>query len=418
MSMIIKVPDIGIDEAEVIEILIKPLDKLRIDQGLIIVEGQKASIEIPCTKEGIVKNIYVKVGDIVKINSPILSLSQKNSKSKINLENKSSSFLKNTDKNSEIILNLNKNKNNNSKIELIHSSPSVKRLCRKFKISIEKIKGTGRKSRILKEDVIHYINSLKDNTEKKLKSKKYLKLISKEKELNVSNNFKKIVFLSKVQNISSKIFSKNWIEIPHVTQFAEIDITKLENFRIKINKSYLNLNIKFTLLTFIIKAISLNLLKFKKFNSILHRKKDRIILKKDINIGVAVNTKDGVFVPVIKNVNHKTIKNISDELLDLSKKSRKNKLTFNEINKGSFTVSNLGNFDVREFTPIINSPEVAILGVSRAKMKPIWKNNNFVPRLLLPLSLSYDHRIINGVDGALFIKNLNKNLKNFYRLLF
>ncbi|WP_343187903.1 2-oxo acid dehydrogenase subunit E2 [Buchnera aphidicola (Periphyllus koelreuteriae)] len=407
MSIIIKVPDIGVDQAEVIEVLVKPMEKVDFEQGLIVVEGQKASIEIPCPKIGIVKDIYVKVGDHVKINSSILTLDPIQSDLKKKLKKQSIKLKNKKIDSSNLFVNNIKKKKQNKKSILVHSSPSIKRLCRKLKISIEEVKGTGRKNRILKEDVINYVESIQNNKIKKNKN-------------NFKNNinFKETIFLSKIQNISSKIFSKNWIEIPHVTQFSKLDITKLENFRKKININYKKLGIQFTLLTFIIKAISINLLKFKKFNSILHDKKDRIIIKKDINIGVAVNTIDGVLVPVIKNVNKKTIKKISKELLYLSNKSRNNELQLNDMNQGSFTISNLGNCNVGQFTPIINFPEVAILGISRATIEPVWRNNNFVPRLLLPLSLSYDHRVINGVDGALFIENLDKNLKNFYKLLF
>ncbi|NIH40958.1 MAG: dihydrolipoamide acetyltransferase [Buchnera aphidicola (Periphyllus aceris)] len=418
MSLIIKVPDIGIDEAEVIEILVKPMDQINLDQGLIIVEGQKASIEIPSPYEGIVKDIYVKVGDVIHINSSIMSINSIKLNEKNNIDTK---FSKNSDSEDNKIFVTSESTNNTFNKEnsvLVYASPSIKRLCRKLKISINKIKGTGRKNRILKEDVLDYIKL--SNKKSDLCIKNNINFIEKLKDTKLERDktSKNIIFLSKIQRISSKIFSRNWNEIPHVTQFKKIDITKLENFRNKINNECKSLNVKFTLLTFIIKAISISLKKFKKFNSSLHDKKDRIIIKNEINVGIAVNTKDGVVVPVLKNVDKKSLKNISEELVNLSIKSRDNKLKLNEMSQGSFTISNLGNFDVGEFTPIINSPEVAILGVSRANLEPVWNNDCFIPRLLLPISLSYDHRVINGVDGAIFIKNLNKNLIKFHRLLF
>ncbi|NIH16651.1 MAG: dihydrolipoamide acetyltransferase [Buchnera aphidicola (Periphyllus lyropictus)] len=416
MNISIKVPDIGIDQAEVIEVLVKINDKISIEQGLIVVEGEKASIEIPSPEKGIVNSIHVKKGDIVKYNSSILTL-----KTDINLneKNNKNDLIDSFDikKNKEKIKFSKEKEKFNNISSFFHSSPSVKRLCRKFNISIEKIKGTGRKNRILKEDVKNYLEKLNKNIKNNIKKKDFLIKDKTELNKNFIDKKSEVIFLSKIQQFSNKSFIRNWNEVPHITQFEKVDITKLENFRQKINKNCVDLGIKLTLLTFIIKAVSKNLLKFSKFNSYLHPKKDRIIVNKEINIGIAVNTKNGIIVPVIKNANKKSISEISNEIIYLSKKSQKNKLKLNEMTQGSFTISNLGGFGGNEFTPIINCPEVSILGVSRSKIEPIWKKDRFVPRLLLPLSLSYDHRVINGVDGAIFIKNLNENLSNFYKII-
>ncbi|CAL4320064.1 2-oxo acid dehydrogenase subunit E2 [Buchnera aphidicola] len=419
MNIVIKVPDIGIEEAEVIEVLVNINDEVNIDQGLIIVEGQKASIEVPCLHHGIIKKIEVKVGDIVKVNSPIAILqvfeSNKNKQHdnvvSINKNLTSSNHYK--QKNLEICGNEDKKKK-----KYVHSSPSVKRLCRKLNISISHVQGTGRKNRILKEDVKNYFLSLQGK--KKLDNNMQEKIFyeNEQENKNILNKNNEVVFLSKIQQFSGLNLTRNWKNIPHVTQFDKIDITCLENFRKKINKNFTEKNVKLTLLPFIIKSIAINLIQYKKFNSVLHSKKDRIILNKDINIGIAVNTKKGIIVPVLKNVDNKNVLEISQELILLSEKAQKKKLLFNDTKDSSFTISNLGGFGGMEFTPIINFPEVAILGVSRAKIEPIWKKDKFIPRLLLPISLSYDHRVIDGVDGALFIKNLNKNLENFYKILF
>jgi len=418
VKVALKVPDIGIEEAEVIEILINPNDTVKINQGLIIVEGQKASIEIPCLYNGIIKTIEVKVGDVIKMNSIIAFLEILDPTSKQDVKNV---LLK--EKSSESKNAINKNsfeKKHDKKISsiLIHSSPSVKRLCRKLNISISKIHGTGRKNRVLQEDVKNYFYNLK-------KSQNFVDIFEKSSlkssnklDVHLNNEEEEIIYLSKIRQLSGSNLTKNWKRVPHVTQFDKVDITKLEKFRKKINENFENKNINLTLLPFIIKSISINLIKFRKFNSVLHIKKDRIILKKDINIGIAVNTDQGIIVPVLKNVNQKTILEISNELVELSKKSQANKLLMNEMNDGCFTISNLGGFGGMEFTPIINCPEVAILGVSRAKIEAVWKKNKFVPRLLLPVSLSYDHRVIDGVDGAIFIKNFGENLSNFYKILF
>ncbi|MCW5197766.1 2-oxo acid dehydrogenase subunit E2 [Buchnera aphidicola] len=409
MSIQIKMPDIGIDQAEVIEVLIQINDIVKKDQTLIVVEGQKASIEIPCPKNGVIKKVHLKKGDIVNLNTSIATL-KKSKKTKNNLKKN----FKNSEFKKQKVFQDIKKKNDTS--VLVRSSPAIKRLCRKLNISLTKISGTGRKNRILKEDVEKYL-SLTDNVFKKKLLEKD-SCISKKKVNDNSKIKKKYLFLSQIQKFSNKCFSRNWTEVPHVTQFNKVDITKLEKFRTKINKNLRDQNIKFTLLTFIIKAVAINLLQFNKFNSFLHKKKDRLIINKNINIGIAVNTKDGILVPVIKNVDKKNIKDITQELIYLSQKSRNNKLTIDEMSNGSFTISNLGGFEIEEFTPIINCPEVAILGVSRAKIEPIWNKKIFVPRLLLPLSLSYDHRVINGVDGAIFMQYLNTNLSNFYKILF
>ncbi|CAL4320427.1 Dihydrolipoyllysine-residue acetyltransferase component of pyruvate dehydrogenase complex [Buchnera aphidicola (Chaitophorus populicola)] len=410
MSIKIKMPDIGIDQAEVIEVLINVQDKIKKNQTLIVVEGQKASIEIPCSTDGIIKKIHVKKGDIVKLNTSIITL-----KKLKKIKNNTLNFIQDPLLQKKNISQDLKKKNHTS--ILVRSSPSVKRLCRKLNISITKIPGTGRKNRVLKEDVKKYFSS-KTNINKQDLYKKDFN-ISKNLLHNNNVNIKKNnIFLSKIQKISSERFSKNWKEVPHVTQFDKVDITKLDKFRNKINKYFKYKNIKFTLLTFIIKAVAINLLKFKNFNSILHRKKDRIVINKNINIGIAVNTKNGIVVPVIKDVNKKNIKDITEELIYLSEKSRNNTLIMDDMSNGSFTISSLGGFQVGSFTPIINCPEVAILGVSRSKIEPVWNKKSFIPRLLLPLSLSYDHRVINGVDSALFMQYLNKNLSNFYKILF
>ncbi|WP_367674244.1 2-oxo acid dehydrogenase subunit E2 [Buchnera aphidicola] len=410
--MKIKMPDIGIEKAEVIEVLINIQDTIKKNQTLIVVEGQKASIEIPSPKSGIVKSIYVKKGDIVHLNTSIITL-----KVLKEIKDNKKNFIHNTKLHTHSSSTSQNIKKKNYTSILVRSSPAVKRLCRKSNISITKISGTGRKNRVLKKDVERYLCSEKNTSKKKFLKKDFN--ISKNKinknNLDINQNH---LFLSTIQKFSNQRFSRNWKEVPHVTQFDKVDITKLEKFRQKINKYFHNKNIKFTLLTFIIKAIAINLLKFNKFNSFLHQKKDRIIVNKNINIGIAVNTKDGIVVPVIKNANKKNIKEITKELIYLSEKSRNNKLMVNEMSNGSFTISNLGGFQVGEFTPIINCPEVAILGISRSKIEPVWNKKSFIPRLLLPLSLSYDHRVINGVDSALFMQNLNKNLSNFYKILF
>lgn len=373
-------PDVGLDQVEVIEILVKLNEEIQIEQGLITVEGEKASMEIPSPISGIVKKINVKVGDKLTTDSIIMIFKTSN----IDSQN-----LNKTDiipKSEKSTIHIEK--------DVVHATPSVRRLARELKINLNNVSGSGRKNRILRNDVELCKTSLLNNSDK-LKIEPFP--------------------INMLQRTVGKNLSNNWINIPHVTQFDEVNITALEDFR----KSYNNTEYKkdtnyknITILVFVIKAVSHALLKFPIFNSSLSIDKKTILFKKYVNIGVAVDVENGLFVPVLKNVNKKNIMNLSIELISLSDKARKNQLDKLDMKDGCFTISNLGSIGGYWFTPIINSPEVAILGISKAVIKPIWNGIKFIPSLILPLSLSYDHRVINGAEAARFVSFLKKLLSD------
>nr|Q89AQ9.1 RecName: Full=Dihydrolipoyllysine-residue acetyltransferase component of pyruvate dehydrogenase complex; AltName: Full=Dihydrolipoamide acetyltransferase component of pyruvate dehydrogenase complex; AltName: Full=E2 [Buchnera aphidicola str. Bp (Baizongia pistaciae)] len=408
-------PDIGTDLVEVIEILVKIGDQVKKDDSLITVEGQKASIEIPASHTGTIKNIIVHIGEKITTGSLIAILNgiDDNVKSK----NDSSSYSFKNSKNTSTNSNLgNVNNNINNRTILVHATPTVRRLARKFDIKLENITGTGRKGRILKEDVISYKNiSLFNDIKKSLKKTN----VNYYKDNVTCDDFKSIE-LTRTQIRSSKNLLKSWLTIPHVTQFDESDITELENFRQKYNSDLKDKSKKLTILIFVIKAVSKALEMFPKFNGRLINKDNRIaiVLNEHINIGIVVDTDDGLLVPVINRVNKKNISSISNDLRIISERARSRKLNFSDIKEyGSFTISNLGGIGGTNFTPIIKYPELAILGISRALIKPYWNSHAFIPKLMLPLSLSYDHRAIDGVAAVRFITFVKKMLTDIRFLM-
>jgi len=288
----------------------------------------------------------------------------------------------------------------------------IRRLAHNLNIDLKNIVGSGPKNRILKEDIDLYI---KNNVLKKNSCD-----IEDKNTKNFHNNLFEEISISKIQKTVGKNLHQNWINIPHVTQFDEVNISSLEEFRqnYNIEKKKKNNNFsKVTILPFIIKAVACALLKFPIFNSVLSSNGEKIFLKKYVNVGIAVNVKDGLLVPVLKNIDKKNISYICSELKLMSSKARENKLTELDIKDGGFTISNLGGIGGSWFSPIINAPEVAILGISKSIIKPFWNGKEFIPAFMLPLSLSYDHRVINGVDAARFITFIGKLLSDIRFLI-
>ncbi|XZR52837.1 MAG: 2-oxo acid dehydrogenase subunit E2 [Enterobacteriaceae bacterium] len=391
----IKIPDIGNDELEVTEIFVKVGDIIKKDQSLITIEGDKTSLEIPSNNDGVIKEIKVNIGDKVKTNSLIVLVDNQNIKE--NIQNKDSlSLISKSDFKKNDIINE------------IYASPLIRSLSRKFNIDLKKIRGSGLKGRIIKEDIQSFI-------EKKNLNKLYKNDNCISKSLNFNENEK--IKISNLQIISGKKLLKNWLTIPHVSIFDKIDITDLEIFRKKQNKIYFTKNIKFTPLVFIIKAVSIALNDMPKFNSSISEDGKYLNIKKNINIGIAVETKNGLLVPVIKDVKNKTILEISKLLIKISKKAREGFLNKNDISNGSFTISSLGHIGTTNFTPIINAPEVAILGVSRSFIESVWDGLKFVPKLILPISISFNHRVIDGADAARFIKIISFILSDIRNLI-
>ncbi|WP_323839930.1 pyruvate dehydrogenase complex dihydrolipoyllysine-residue acetyltransferase [Photorhabdus africana] len=422
-AMKVHVPDIGGDEVEVTEVMVKVGDAVEAEQSLITVEGDKASMEVPAPFAGIVKEIQIKIGDKVKTDSmimifevagaapaaPVASAPAAEPEKAAAPVIASRSFAE-EDKNDFA---------ENS--AYVHATPVIRRLAREFGVNLAKVKGTGRKGRVLREDVQAYVKDAVKRAESAPASAggglpgmlPWPKVdFSKFGEIEE-------VELGRIQKISGANLSRNWVMIPHVTQFDETDITEVENFRKQQNQEAekKQLGVKITPLVFIIKAVAKALEEMPRFNSSISEDGQKLTLKKYINIGVAVDTPNGLVVPVFRDVNKKGIIELSRELTEMSKKARAGKLTASDMQGGCFTISSLGGIGGTAFTPIVNAPEVAILGVSRSSMKPVWNGKEFVPRLMLPLSLSFDHRVIDGADGARFITFINHAMSDIRRLV-
>ncbi|KJY85272.1 pyruvate dehydrogenase [Vibrio neptunius] len=423
----VNVPDIGGDEVEVTEIMVAVGDTVEEEQSLITVEGDKASMEVPAPFAGTVKEIKIAAGDKVSTGSlimvfevagaapaPAVAPAQAAAPAAAPKAEAPAAAAPATTGDFQ--------ENN----EYAHASPVVRRLAREFGVNLSKVKGSGRKSRILKEDVQAYVKDALKRLESGAGAAASgkgdgaaLGLLPWPKVDFSKFGETEVQKLSKIKKISGANLHRNWVMIPHVTQWDNADITELEAFRKEQNaiEAKKDTGMKITPLVFIMKAAAKALEAFPAFNSSLSEDGESIILKKYVNIGIAVDTPNGLVVPVFKDVNKKGIYELSEELMAVSKKARAGKLTAADMQGGCFTISSLGGIGGTAFTPIVNAPEVGILGVSKSEMKPVWNGKEFEPRLQLPLSLSYDHRVIDGAEGARFITFLNAALSDIRRLV-
>ena len=418
----VNVPDIGGDEVEVTEIMVAVGDTVSEEQSLITVEGDKASMEVPAPFAGVVKEIKVNAGDKVSTGSLIMIFEVAGAAPvAVQASAPAAAPAPATSAPQAAAPVATDFVENN---EYAHASPVVRRLAREFGINLSKVKGTGRKNRIQKEDVQNFVK----DALKRLESGAGASGKGDGAALGLlpwpNIDFNKfgeteVKPLSRIKKISGANLHRNWVMIPHVTQWDDADITALEAFRKEQNaiEAKKDSGMKITPLVFILKAVAKALEAFPSFNSSLSQDGESLILKKYINIGVAVDTPNGLVVPVFKDVNKKGIFELSDELAAISKKARSGKLTASDMQGGCFTISSLGGLGGTAFTPIVNAPEVGILGVSKSEMKPVWNGKDFEPRLMLPLSLSYDHRVIDGAEGARFITYLNGVLSDIRRLV-
>ncbi|HHX8666126.1 TPA: pyruvate dehydrogenase complex dihydrolipoyllysine-residue acetyltransferase [Vibrio alginolyticus] len=423
----VNVPDIGGDEVEVTEIMVAVGDTVEEEQSLITVEGDKASMEVPAPFAGTVKEIKIAAGDKVSTGSLIMVFEVAGAapapaadpapaqaaapaapapKAEAPAPAATGDFKEND--------------------EYAHASPVVRRLAREFGVNLSKVKGSGRKSRILKEDVQAYVKDALKRLESGAGAAASgkgdgaaLGLLPWPKVDFSKFGETEVQPLSRIKKISGANLHRNWVMIPHVTQWDNADITALEAFRKEQNaiEAKKDTGMKITPLVFIMKAVAKALEAFPAFNSSLSEDGESLILKKYVNVGIAVDTPNGLVVPVFKDVNKKGIYELSEELMAVSKKARAGKLTAADMQGGCFTISSLGGIGGTAFTPIVNAPEVGILGVSKSEMKPVWNGKEFEPRLQLPLSLSYDHRVIDGAEGARFITYLNSCLSDIRRLV-
>ncbi len=443
MEQRVFVPDIGdIDEVEVIEILVNSGDTIEIEQSLISLESDKATMEVPAPIAGTVNALAVKIGDKVKQGSEILTLDSKDSESSTQPDSVTESdtpadSVSTSEQNDEIEDSSGQSGSESAGTEsrpeklpqtqaiqtkyesgthsAAHASPSVRRFARELGADLGRIIGSGRKGRILKEDVKAFIkvslgkpllpgaSSLTRVPSAPVDFSKYGQIES--------------VSLSRIQRLSAAHLHDCWVSIPHVTQQGQADITDLEEFRKSLKPELDPLGVKLTLLPFLMKAAVATLQSFPRFNASLQTDGETLVMKKYYHVGVAVDTPEGLVVPVVRDVDKKGLSELASELAELGARARDKKLKPTDLQGGCFTISSLGGIGGTAFTPIINKPEVAILGVSRSSIQAVYLNKEFVPRLMLPLSLSYDHRVIDGAAAARFIVFLGSILEDMRRTL-
>ncbi|OKY26498.1 dihydrolipoyllysine-residue acetyltransferase [Thalassotalea sp. PP2-459] len=426
------VPDIGEDgEVDVIDVLVSVGDEVQEEDGLITLETDKATMDVPSSHAGIVKEVSISVGDKVGKGALVVKL-ETNSGAPAAIEEPKASEpadekpaeAKSEGKKKAAPVPHHPSAGEFKSTGKVYASPSIRRLAREFGVDLTLVKGTGRKDRILKEDVQSYVKyelsrpkatgsnavasgsgGLQVVASKPVDFSKFGEIETKE--------------LSRIQKISGPFLHKNWVTIPHVTQFDEADITNVEAFRKEQNVvcEKQKLGFKITPLVFIMKAAADALRAFPTFNASLSEDGESLILKKYIHIGVAVDTPNGLVVPVVRDVDKKGIYELSKELLEISGKAREGKLKAADMQGGCFTISSLGGIGGTAFTPIVNAPEVAILGVSKSEMKPKWNGKDFEPKLMLPLSMSYDHRVIDGALAARFTVHLASVMSDIRKLI-
>jgi len=397
----IKLPDLGegIEGAEVIEVKVSIGDKLKPEDTILVLESDKASMEIPAEVIGVATKVAVKVGDHVKSGQLLVSVDVDNKIEQSEEKKETKPYNKKdiseeaqTDDTPEL-----SPINNTQKKDNVFASPGVRRLARELNINLAIIKGNGPKGRITKDDLHHYIKIQMAMSSGAMPPSKPEIDFSQWGEVEVKK-------LTKINIITGQRLQQAWQSIPHVTQFDEADISELNNYRNKMNKKSAKLKTKLTFLPFFMKAATTVLKEMPKFNSSLDHNEENLIIKNYYNLGIAVDTPYGLIVPVIRDVDKKSLIDLSEELIDLSQRARDKKLKPNELTSGTFTISSLGGIGGKFFTPIINPPEVAILGISQSWWNNIYneKTKSQSPGYIMPFSLSYDHRVVDGASGAAF----------------
>ena len=411
----VTVPDIGgATDVSVIEILVKTGDRVEKEQSLITLEGEKATMEIPSPYSGTIKEIHVKVGDKVEEGSAILKM-ETTDEAQAPAKETPAAVPQPTATPTATPTSAKKVETTaiHDEEALLYASPAVRRMVREFNLNIKEIRGTGRKDRLTKEDVQAYVKT------QLAKAKSGGGMAVTVAPVIDFAKFGEIETkpLLRIKKFTAENVYRSWATIPHVTQFDEADITELEAFRNQQKATFEQQGLKLTPLVFIMKAVVASLKQFPLFNTSLDATGENLVYKKYFHVGIAVDTPNGLVVPVIRDVDKKNIADLAKELAAISNKAREKGLTPQEMSGSCFTISSLGGIGGKFFTPIVKSPDVAILGVSKAAMKPIYQQGQFVPRLMLPLSLSYDHRVVDGAEGARFIVYLTQCLADLRLLL-
>lgn len=421
----ILVPDIGdFADVDVIEVHVEPGQTLSIDEPMITLENDKASMDLPALEAGTIKEVKVSVGDKISEGSLILLLETEGEASTSSTSQSSSApspapsqpapQSATTATPSQPPSKSPASKD--SSFKHIHASPSIRRLAREKGVNLAQVKGTGRKGRITKEDVEAHLNRSHQA------AKPATTVVATGIPPIPTMDFSKFGPISveergRIKKLTAAAMTRSWLNIPHVTHNDEADITELEAFRKALKSEAEKSGTRVTLLSFAMKAVVGSLKAFPAFNASLGPEGNTLILKQYYHIGIAVDTPEGLVVPVIRDVDKKSVYELSEELANVSKKARDNKLKLADIQGGTFTISSLGGIGGTTFSPIINAPEVAILGMTRSKMQPVWDGSAFQPRLMQPLSLSYDHRVIDGAEAARFCRHLAATLNDIRRLL-
>lgn len=431
MAKEIFIPDIGdFSDVEVIEVLVNEGDSVNAEDSLITVESEKAAMEIPAPEAGVIKQMKIKVGDTVSQGSLMMILEPSTAEATKEPAVKPSAASTKEDKPAEAApapkpaaaapaaaTLPSRRQSPTGKIDQVsfsnaHASPAIRKFARELGVDLGKVDGSGRKGRITKEDVQGYVKRVLSQPAGGGLGVAPMPEIDFSQWGDIESKP-----LTKINKLTGEFLHRNWVTVPHVTQFDEADITDMEAFRKDMAAEYKEKGIRITPLVFMMKAVVSALKQYPRFNSSLDATGENLIMKNYYHVGIAVDTPDGLVVPVVRDADRKSLVDIAVELGEISVKAREKKLKPSDMQGGCFTISSLGGIGGTKFTPIVNAPEVAILGVSRSKMQPMWNGEEFEPRLMLPLSLSYDHRVIDGADGARFTTFLSRVLSDTRRLL-
>ena len=432
----VKLPNIGdFDDVEVIELLVKPGDRVELEQALLVLESDKATMEIPSPVAGVVKKLLVGVGDKVSEGEPIALIDAEGeaaeaaapkaseappappvAKQAINAAAEAAAEAEADAGEAPSPTDLAPYSATGAAVKA-HASPSVRRLARELGVELDLVPGSGPKGRIRPEDVQGYVKALVSQ-----RGAAAVPIAGVRVAAPVEIDFAKWGLiesepLNRVRRVAAANLHRSWVTIPHVTQHDEADVTELETFREEHRAEAEARGVKLTFLPFVVKAAVKALQEFPHFNASLDHTGQHLVVKRYYHVGVAVDTEHGLVVPVVRDADRKGLYELAAELQDLSARARERKLRPEHLQGGSFSISSLGGIGGTFFTPIVNHPEVAILGVSRTQWKPVWQDEGFVPRRLLPLSLSYDHRVIDGADAARFTTRLAALLGDLRRVL-
>ncbi len=422
------VPDIGdYKDIEVIEVLVKPGDLIQEEDSLITLESDKAAMEVPSPRGGTVKAVHVKAGDRVSKGSKVLTLETVGGAPVAAPAAERVVEAPRVSKESAPVVPASAPPTASASVPVSppesgehppHASPSIRKFARELGVELAQVQGTGPKGRIVREDVQRFVKASLKSAQSSAAQAGVGFGLPPAPAIDFSRfGPVETQALSRIQKLSGPNLHRNWVSIPHITQYDDADITDLEAFRKSLKLESERRGIKLSFLPFVMKAVAASLKAYPTFNASLAPSGESLILKQYVHIGVAVDTPEGLVVPVVRDVDQKAVFDIAAELVELSQKARNKKLRGADLEGGCFTISSLGGIGGTAFTPIINAPEVAILGLSKSQMKPVYQDGGFVPRLMLPLSLSYDHRVIDGALAARFITHLSTTLADLRRVL-